>query len=211
MHYEILVEGQSELTALSIMLPKILGEYGKLHTWKIHKHQGIGSIPKDLNNVKPTNRSLLGQLPAKINAYSAIKDDNRAILVLLDLDNADMTTMLAELKKLKPEGSQLKIEFCFAIEELEAWFLGDNKAIGKYQPLYDQAQYKSYKQDSICGTWETLARIVNSSALLYPKHDRRVLMEKCMWAKKITPLMDVNSNLSPSFNYLKKCLATLAI
>ncbi|MDL2322315.1 hypothetical protein LJC47_08240 [Desulfosarcina sp. OttesenSCG-928-B08] len=45
MHFEFLAEGQTELTALSILMQKILCEYGKPHTWKIHKHRGIGSIP----------------------------------------------------------------------------------------------------------------------------------------------------------------------
>ncbi len=47
MHFEILVEGQAELIAFSILLQKIIGEYGSPHTWKIHKHRGIGRIPDD--------------------------------------------------------------------------------------------------------------------------------------------------------------------
>jgi len=32
MHYEILVEGQSELTLLSTIMPQILGAYNEPHT-----------------------------------------------------------------------------------------------------------------------------------------------------------------------------------
>ena len=78
MHFEILVEGQCELTFLSIIMPKIVGEYKCPNTWKIHKHRGIGSIPADpAAPPKVTDSSLLGQLPAKLRAYSAKPDPNR--------------------------------------------------------------------------------------------------------------------------------------
>ena len=35
MHYEILGEGQSELTLLSTIMPQILGAYNEPHTWKL--------------------------------------------------------------------------------------------------------------------------------------------------------------------------------
>jgi len=35
--FEILVEGETVLTALSIVMPQILGVYGEPHTWRIHK------------------------------------------------------------------------------------------------------------------------------------------------------------------------------
>ena len=33
MHFEILVEGQADLTALSILMPNIVGKYDHPHTW----------------------------------------------------------------------------------------------------------------------------------------------------------------------------------
>ncbi len=35
--FEILVEGETEQTVLSIVMPQILGVYGEPHTWRIHK------------------------------------------------------------------------------------------------------------------------------------------------------------------------------
>ena len=77
MHYEILVEGQSELTLLSTIMPQILGAYNEPHTWKIHKHRGIGKLPQDMAaNPNPTNPSLLHNLPAKLRAYGRRTDDH---------------------------------------------------------------------------------------------------------------------------------------
>ncbi|WP_250657188.1 DUF4276 family protein [Alkalimarinus coralli] len=210
MHYEILVEGQCELTALSIIMSRILGEYAAENTWKIHKHQGVGKIPDDVSNVNPNDRSLLGQLPAKIRAYNSIDDESRAVVVLLDLDGNDKDEVMSSLEGLIPEDSNLKIEFCFAIEELEAWFLGDQNAIQLAYPNTDNTVVRAYVQDSICGTWETLARAVLSNVTSLPKRDRRVLMEKCEWAKRIPPFMDIDANLSPSFQSFKDSLLGLA-
>lgn len=67
MHFEILVEGQAELTALSILIPKIIGEYDNPHTWRIHKHRGIGRLPDDpMKAPNPKDSTLLHQLPAKL-------------------------------------------------------------------------------------------------------------------------------------------------
>lgn len=210
MHYEILVEGQCELTALSIIMPGILGKYATENTWKIHKHQGVGRIPENVNNINPNDRSLLGQLPAKIRAYDSIEDENRAVVVLLDLDGNDQEEMMFSLEGLIPEDSNLKIEFCFAIEELESWFLGDQKAVQSAYPNTDNTVIDAYVQDSICGTWETLARAVSSNVTTLPKRDRRVLMEKCEWAKRISPFMNIDANLSPSFQFFKDRLLGLA-
>ena len=35
MHFDILVEGQTELTVLSILLPKLVGNYCEPHSWTI--------------------------------------------------------------------------------------------------------------------------------------------------------------------------------
>ena len=55
MHYEILVEGQTELTVLSTIMAQILGEYGEHNTWKIHKHRGVGELPKNMSDRPGTN------------------------------------------------------------------------------------------------------------------------------------------------------------
>ncbi len=210
MHYEILVEGQCELTALSIIMSNILGEYGDRNTWKIHKHQGVGAIPANIERVNPNDRSLLGQLPAKIRAYDKVDDSNRVIIVLVDLDNRDQDEILTDLEALIPNDSDFNIRFCFAVEELEAWFLADKNSILAAYPNANENIHSSYVQDSICGTWEVLARVLNSNIGSLPKRDRIVLREKCTWAKKISPHMNIEQNLSSSFKTFKSNLLEFA-
>lgn len=50
--------------------------------------------------------------------------------------------------------------FRIAIEEMEAWLLGDREAVLREFPRAKQAVLNAYVQDSVCGTWETLADAV---------------------------------------------------
>lgn len=210
MHFEFLVEGQTELTVLSILMEKIIGVYGKNNTWKIHKHRGIGELPDD-PKVKPdkNNPTLLHNLPSKLQAYGKEQLNNLVIVILVDLDDNDCRKMKERMQKLldycpkKPNAW-----FCLAIEELEAWFLGDHQAIKQAYPAARLDILDSYKQDSICGTWEKLAEIIypdGFEALIKAGTKRSIstLKQKQIWAKKISQFMDVDQNLSPSFQYFR--------
>lgn len=207
MHFEILVEGQSELTALSILMPKIVGEYRSPHTWKIHKHRGVGKIPDSPNQApNKTDQSLLHNLPSKLRAYGKSFGAGDVVVVLVDLDSrqgcAHFKQQLMHLLRFcNPAPSAL---FRIAIEELEAWFLGDGAAIKAAYPNSNQNILASYQQDSQCGTWEKLADIVHPGGVSALKsvvgpRSPKVLEQKVNWAKKIAPYMDVESNRSPSF------------
>ena len=206
MQFEILVEGQTELTALSILMKNIVGEYGKPHTWKIHKHRGIGRIPDD-PSAKPNkhDQTLLHNLPSKLRAYGEEGQNDVVVVVLVDLDNrpdclafkSDLASFLNYCEK-KP-----KSLFRIAIEELEAWFFGDQLSIKKAYPKARQQILDEYAQDSQCGTWEKLAEAIYPGGLnALGKHEKRsirILEQKKTWAKEICPLMDVENNKSASF------------
>lgn len=208
MHFEILVEGQSELTALSILMPFLVGEYMEPHSWKIHKHRGIGKLP-DSFDYRPNinDMTLLHQLPAKIKAYSREPMENRVVIVLLDLDSNNKNELLSKLNSIIDYcNSHIKIEFLFAVEELEAWYLGDRNALIKYNPNIKIDELHDYAQDSICGTWEVLARADDPSYLRVKKRDPRSLDKKKEWAKKIPPHMNFEINSSPSFREFVKSI-----
>ena len=105
-----------------------------------------------------------------------------------------------------------EVRFCFAIEEGEAWFLGDIAAIKKAYPKAKEAVLKTYICDSICGTWEKLADAVykGGSQSLSSQGWQVVGTEKSAWSERITPHMDLNTNTSPSFNYFLGKLRELA-
>lgn len=206
MHFEILVEGQSEVTALSVLMPKILCEHSRPHTWKIHKHRGIGRIPDDPTaRPRTSDTSLLHNLPAKLRAYGKEERKDLVVVILVDLDDReDCIQFKNELKRLlrfcDPEPQTI---FRIAIEELEAWYFGDKKAIGSAYPNVDQKVLSAYTQDSQCNTWEVLADAVHPGGyarlIKQGRRSRAVLEQKRIWARDICRYMDVDANKSPSF------------
>lgn len=211
MHFEILVEGQSERTALEPILTKILGSYGNPHTWRIHKHRGIGELPPDsTSRPNPKNPTLLHNLPSKLRAYGKSLGDDEAVIVLVDLDDRpDCRAFKQELSALlalcnPPPRCKIRI----AIEELEAWYFGDRSALASAYPQADKSILDSYVQDSQCKTWETLADAIypGGRMALKAKGHIQCLEQKRIWARDICQKMDVNANQSPSFRYFRDAL-----
>ncbi len=216
MHFEILVEDLSGKKILDILVPKLIGEQ---HSFIVHPYKGVGRIPKNLgNNMNASNRILLDQLPKLLNGYGKTfanypDDYPVAVILVCDLDNKNLDNFLQELKgvldacHLKPE-----TRFCIAIEEGEAWFLGDIPAIKSAYPRAKDAILNSYQNDSICGTWEKLAEAVYPGGLqvLSKQGWQMIGKEKSKWAEKITPHMNVDNNQSPSFNFFKDKIQELA-
>ena len=101
--------------------------------------------------------------------------------------------------------------FCIAIEEGEAWFLGDVGAVRTAYPKRNDHVLNGYKNDSICGTWEVLADAVytGGSTALKNRGWQAVGREKSVWSERIAPLMDVDNNASPSFRYFREKLREL--
>ena len=216
MHFEILVEDQSGKKALDILVPKIITDE---HTYKVHPYKGIGRIPKNLNGkADASRRILLDQLPRLLrgygNSFANYPDDYPAVVILIcDLDGKCLKTFRQELFAIldtcnpKPE-----TRFCIAIEEGEAWFLGDIPAIKAAYPKSKVFFLNSYENDAICGTWEHLADAVfpGGAQALSDKGWQAIGAEKSAWSERIAPHMDVANNSSPSFCYFKTTLQKLA-
>lgn len=202
MHIEVLVEDSSGAKLIEVLMPRVIGNTGAEHTWRVHPYKGIGRIPKGLT-VKgdPAKRALLDQLPRVLSGYGRTPGID-AVVVVVDSDRRDCRTFLAELKALlnqcNPAPTTL---FRLAIEEMEAWFFGDRQALMRAYPKAKKDVLSRYRQDSVCGTWELLADAV------YPGGQAAINkvgwplpgQVKHEWAEKIAPSMDVEANESPSF------------
>ena len=219
MHFEVLVEvlveDKSGSIALDILLEKILGANGTVHSWKLHSYKGIGRIPRNLNAVQnPGKRLLLDHLPRLLRGYGrSLRPGRDCVVVVVDLDNSNCVALklelLAVLNTCRPRPRTL---FRIAIEESEAWLLGDRRAVKVAYPNAKNSILTAYRQDSICGTWEVLADAVHSggSAQLkiagYPSAGKA----KCEWAGRIAPHADVNRNRSKSFQVFRDGVRRLA-
>lgn len=211
MHFEILVEDLSGKAALDILVPRIIGDE---HTFNVFAYKGIGRIPKKMNTeVDASKRILLDRLPELLAGYGKKwQYYPSVVIVVCDLDNKCLKEFRKELFAVlnncnpKPE-----TRFCIAIEEGEAWFLGDITAIKQAYPEAKLTLLTNYKNDSQVGTWEKLADAVykGGSKSLSEQGWQTVGTEKYKWANKITPHMSLDNNNSPSFNYFLNKLREL--
>ena len=214
MHLEVLVEDQSGSIALENILEKILGENDSEHSWRIHPYKSIGRIPRRLSpKSDPRKRILLDRLPGILRGYGRSLADHSAVVVVVDLDDRNCMEfkqeLLAVLDGCAPSPRTL---FGIAIEESEAWLLGDRAAVREAYPEAKVPVLDSYEQDSICGTWERLADAVHPGGSIrlrksgWPEAGKA----KCEWAGRIAPHMEPDRNRSKSFQVFRDGVRSLA-
>ena len=212
-HFEILVEDQSGSIALEHILEKILGPNYTEHSWQIHAYKGIGRIPRNLRGVTdPKARILLDRLPSILQGYGKSLPDTASVVVVVDLDDKDGIKFKQELLDvLNACYPRPKTLFRIAIEEGEAWLLGDRAAVKSAYPNAKDAVLDNYVQDSICGTWEVLANAVHPGGSQPLKVGYQVAGKaKSDWAREISPHMDINENKSKSFQVFRDGVRNLA-
>ena len=213
MHFQILVEDISGKEMLDVLVPKIIDK-GSGNTFDVKAYKGVGRIPKGLKSASDAGkRILLDQLPRLLRGYGKTYNNySAAVIVVCDLDDRCLKAFRRELLGLldscvpKPD-----TRFCVAIEEGEAWLLGDIPAIKKAYPSAKDNVLRSYKNDSVCGTWEYLADALmrGGAQSLKIKGYQIIGREKIIWARRITPYMNVDCNKSPSFAYFRETFLKL--
>jgi hypothetical protein len=153
----------------------------------------------------PKREGLLDQLPAKLRAYGrALDPSTDRVLVFLDLDDDDCLDLkrrlLATLGTCNPQPVVL---FRIAIEEMEAFYLGDPAAIRRAFPQAKLRRLRGYVQDSICGTWELFREVIDA-----------IIEDKPEWAEKMGANLGIewrgrDANRSPSFQQFCRALLQL--
>ena len=158
-------------------------------------------------------RQLLAQLPRLLRGYGRSLWKDSALIVVVDLDSRDCVAFRRELLDVldscEPRPTAL---FRIAIEESEAWLLGDRSAVLAAYPRARGAVLDNYVPDSICGTWEVLADAVHpgGSRALRKAGWHAVGAAKHEWAKRISPHVDIARNRSMSFQTFRRGLQRLA-
>ncbi|GMO24923.1 MAG: DUF4276 family protein [Termitinemataceae bacterium] len=214
MHFEILIEDVSGKQLLDILVPKIIDT--EKNTFRIINYKGMGRLPNDLRTTQdPAKRILLEQLPRLLRGYGrSFVSINHVIIIIVDCDARNCKLFKHELNDvLKQCNPKPNTFFRIAIEEIEAWLLGDSTAIQNAYPNMDNREYGTYRQDSIIGTWEKLADITlpsKTAKMLKKAAFHEVGRQKTKWAQNIGIFMNINNNVSPSFNCFKQKLEELA-
>jgi len=208
MYLEILVEDASGKMLLEHLVPKILGPKGKPHRYRIVniqelKYRVMAQMPRKLARTLPWDTILFQTLTVQMKVYGkTLPRKNGIVVVVVDLDRRNERAFQRQLESLLASCDPAPNGFVrLAVEEGEAWILGDLAAVRRAYPFAKEHVLRSYRQDTICGTWELLA-----DALFHGGNERlteigypQIGCEKCRWADNIGQYMNVDTNSSPSF------------
>jgi hypothetical protein len=203
LHIEFLVEELSAQEFLNYLLPKILRAD---ISYKIHPFRG--------------KSDLLSKLPNRLKGYKACPPDEYKIVILIDKDDDDCCTLKKKLEQIASNigfttKSSTDIKQTFqvlnriAVEELEAWYFGDNNAITTAYPkvsknLANQSKYR-IPDEIKGGTWEALERILQKAGY------HQGGLEKVKAARQIAIHMNPKENKSSSFQAFYQGLLQLIV
>lgn len=196
---------------LETLVPRILGPR---HSFRVIAYKGVGRIPRGMKGeIDAAKRILLDRLPSLLRGYGhSLAHSSAAVIVVRDLDQRCLKAFRAELQAILDTcHPRPQTGFCIAIEEGEAWLLGDLAAVRSAYPKAREQVLRDYANDAICGTWEVLADAVypGGSAKLKAQGHHAVGAEKSRWAEAISRRMEPSTNRSPSFDYFRSKLCEL--
>jgi hypothetical protein len=199
-HLEVLVEEYSAEVALQSLLPRILPP----------------NISYDIRSFRGKS-DLLRKLPDRLKGYRSWIPDDWRILILCDQDNEDCRELKRKLEnhavlsgfttKSSSNSNQFIVLNRIAIEELEAWFLGDPQAIKKAYPrvptsFISQKRYR-VPDDIPEGTWEALQALLQN----FDYHVGG--LNKVEAARQISQYLEPENNRSTSFQVFYSGLLAL--
>lgn len=194
-HLELLLEELSAEVAMQSLLPKILGPDV---SFRIHPHQG--------------KSDLIGKLPGRLAGYRRFLPVDWRVVVLVDEDRQDCLHLKNGIvDALNASGLSRRAQrqgICrIAVEELEAWFLGDVDAIvGAFPGVPPSLGTRSGFRDPDAvrgGTWEALARVLANAGYF------KGVFPKIEVARRISAFMEPGRNRSRSFQAFRDGLRGL--
>ncbi len=182
------------------LLPKLLGTI----TFQIYTYQ--------------CKTDLLDKLPQRLRGYGAFLPPSWRVIVLLDRDDDDCIQLKQQMEA-AASGTGLftksnvtadglySIVNRIVVEELEAWYFGDWRAVRSAYPRVNvniplKAPYR--RSDEISGgTWEAFARIARNAGYF------RGGLRKVEAARAIGAHLEIDGSSSPSFNVFRSAISEI--
>lgn len=175
----IFVEEPSAQKVLDVLLPKIIPENV---AFQIYSHQGKQDLERALKSTLPSISKIHGA----------------RILIARDQDSGDCIKIKEKIKQIIAGKSHAPTLIRIVCRELEAWFLGDLRAVQLAYPRVKPEQYVNKADfrnvDLIQNANEFLLNII-------PEYKGRETLPKLEVAESIGPHLDLNNNSSSSFNF----------
>ena len=209
------MEDRSGSISLEFILEKILGPNGVDHSWAMHPFRGIGPPSQgSAQSTQPDKPASSEQFADVAESLWAKSSESVGGHCCSGLGREGLPKVQAGLAQRAAHACNPRPNTLFriAIEEMEAWLLGDRPALKSAYPNADDVVMNDDVQDSVCGTWEVLADAVHSGGPIQLKSSGYPAagVAKCEWAGRIAPLMDVDSNQSKSFQVFRDGVRKLA-
>lgn len=184
----IFTEEPSAKILFDTILPSVLSNQNV--TYRIYPHQG----KQDLERALKTTLPHISKIP-----YSKI-------LITRDQDSSGCIELKQKLESLIKNTCQCEYRIRIVCKELEAWFLGDLKAIQLAFPRFKPEQYQS-KAD-----FKNVDAIINPNHYLLkiiPEYKGKSNLPKLETAERISPFLDLEHNQSSSFNHTLNAIKEL--
>lgn len=201
MHIELLLEEPSAEAFFAGFLTKIVADGT---TWRLIPFQG--------------KADLLSNMEKRLKGYASWIPDDWRIVVLVDEDRQDCRKLKSKLEaaaaaaglltKTKAGKASFVVLNRIAVEELEAWFLGDVEALRAAYPgvspsLGSRENFRD--PDAVAGgTWEALERVLQRAGH-FPAG-----LGKIEVARSMARYMDPERNRSRSFRCFVEGIAALS-
>lgn len=210
MYFQFMIEDRSTEILVKHVMEKIRAKYpGKEIIYDSKSFTGIGHLKTSGDIFERKGGNLLNNLRSYLKGFDKClrNMEKAAIVVVLDNDKRDYEKFISELEQAAYESMILTDHvFCIAVKEMEAWLLGDENAIWEAYPNARKRYLKNYEQDGICDTWEVLANMLypgGVAGLIKRKAASQNVVgrAKCEWADKIGEVLNLDENISPSFQY----------
>lgn len=176
---EFLVEERSMAEVLKVLLPRILPASWVLdENYFIRPHEGKSDLKRSI--------------PKKLKGFAQHKEQTTGFIIIQDQDSNDCRQLKQELVALCKANQAPNIKFLVRIvcHELEAWYLGDMKAIQAVFPRFNPARHlkKSlFRLPDTCQNPKTRLKDIVGD------------YQQIATAQMIAPYIDIEHNRSESF------------
>ncbi len=169
-----MVEEKSMYAFLQNILPKLYPQWRERQNWLCIVHEG--------------KNDLMHSVPRKLRAWNKPEDQ---FVILVDQHSEDCIELKDRLRNLCGENTKRDVLIRIVCRELEAWFLGDLRAVGSAyadESIPKMQERSKFRQpDKLDNASQEISSLIK-------------VRGKVSRAQEIASCMDISSNRSNSFN-----------